>query len=209
MILKCAQCESKFSIFEDEVNLEDKLITCKHCNESWIYKNKIDYLENLLSELDKDLNNTEEQINELRAIHNKRINELEEDLKTKKEEVKKQILLEDKIIFFEKRITQTEKECSIQADLENKLFQMENEEKKLSESILNKNIKIEKKTKYLNMKVNSYNKPNIDEILIDEKPIKVSSGTNDIIDFNDYESTEKKEKNKFFWPNMTKPKNSK
>jgi len=209
--MNCKHCNKKFSITEDENNLAGKLITCDHCNEKWIHKSNIDYLESLLNELELDLDQTEIQIQELNALYSTRIDKLEKNLEDKKEEVKKQNLLEKKINVFEKRITQTEKSNSLQAHLETKVYNMEREEKKLSNNILDKSTNIKKKTKYLEMKVNSYKNQTIKKDLMDEKLLKVSGDKNDVVNFNNYEKIEtgKRTKNKFFWPNLTKPTNSK
>ena len=100
-----------------------------------MYASQSNYLENRLAELDQDLYKTELQLNNLNNKHSEKIDQLEKDLKLKKEQQSKQKLLEDKIALYEKRITVTEKSNSEQADLEIKISKMENEVEKASENI--------------------------------------------------------------------------
>ena len=208
MYIECRYCNKKFSVIDDEDALMSKLVSCTHCNETWIYQNKIEQLESLLNDLEEDLGRTEIEIKELSIRHNQRINELEIEVRNKKKEIIKQNLLEEKINTFEKRITQTEKSNSIQADLENKIYKMEGEEKELSNNILVKHENIKKKTDYLKMKVSSYNTNQTNLKIEDSMIIKDDKHEKGIIDFNNYENNEKKKKlkSKFYWPNMSKPK---
>ena len=40
MILHCKNCKEKFSIMEDESEIEGNLVHCKHCHQEWIYESK-------------------------------------------------------------------------------------------------------------------------------------------------------------------------
>jgi len=179
MLLDCKICKNKFTLIEDEINLEGKLITCEYCKEEWIYQSRTHYLEVRLAELDEDLNKKEIKISEENIKHNEKIHLLEKDLKTKKEELTKQKLLEERIGTFEKRITDTEKLNSQQADLEIQVAQMENEVKKTSENILTKNDNIEKKANYLEMKINSYKRENKNK-----ESIVINDRRNDVVNFS-------------------------
>jgi hypothetical protein len=195
MILDCKNCKKKLTFIEDDISLEGQLITCKYCNEDWIYNSMTLYLENKLIELDLDLNTKEIKINELNTKHNEKIQQLEKDLNLKKEELNTQKLLEERISLFEKRVTDTEKLNIVQANLEIQIAQMENEVKKTSENISNKNETIEKKTNYLKMKINPYkNEPQ------DNESIRVNDKNTGVVNFKAYEKDEKKTKKRsFFW----------
>ena len=83
----------------------------------------------------------------------------------------------------------------VQANLEIQIAQMENEVKKTSENILNKNETIEKKTNYLKMKINPYKNESKDN-----ESIRVNDRNTDIVDFKGYEKDQKsKNKRSFFW----------
>ena len=195
MILECKNCKKKLTFIEDDISLEGQLITCKYCNEDWIYNSMTLYLENKLIELDLDLNTKEIKINELNTEHNEKSQQLEKDLNLKKEELNTQKLLEERISLFEKRVTDTEKLNIVQANLEIQIAQMENEVKKTSENISNKNETIEKKTNYLKMKINPFkNEPK------DNVSIGVDGRNADVVNFKGYEKDEKKKNKKsFFW----------
>ena len=87
MLIYCKKCKDKFLINKSELDLEGSLITCEHCKDEWIYESKTHFLESRLAELDQDLNNKEINLNEQNDKHNKRIDLLEKDLKTKNEEL--------------------------------------------------------------------------------------------------------------------------
>ena len=115
-MLDCKNCNNKFTLDIDH-NLEDQLsVQCPHCKEKWIYESPSNYLENRLAELDQDLYKKELKLNETHNKHSEKIETLEKNLKNKREELSKQILLEEKIALYEKRITETEKSNSEQAD---------------------------------------------------------------------------------------------
>jgi|TARA_B110000438_G_scaffold302218_1_gene359263 predicted Zn finger-like uncharacterized protein len=211
MLLHCNHCKKKFTLVDDEYNLEGKLIKCKHCQEEWIFESQSQYLENRLAELDEDLSRTEKNLDETNIDHVEKIEILEKNLKAKKEEFDKQKVLEDRIGAFEKRITNTEKANIEQAELEIKIAAMEGEIEKTSDDIFIKNKDIEKKTNYLEMKITSYNE--------DEKRKEKNLGNNnnddgDVVDFKTFDQDDKDNpetikkdkdgKTRYFWPNFVK-----
>jgi len=207
MILDCKNCNNKFTLEEDEHKLEGQKVKCLHCKEEWVYISKSNYLENRLAELDQDLHRTELKFNNLSTKHIEKVDQLEKDLKIKKEEQSKQNLLEDKIAMYEKRITETEKSNAQQADLEIKITKMENEVDTVTESIFTKNKDIEKKANYLEMKIKSYK----DDVNIErQKKIDTDNSGSEVVNFKSFEKEEKKIKEKstqelkkkanFFWP---------
>ena len=207
MLLDCKNCNNKFTLEEDESKLEGQVVKCPSCKEEWVFESKSNYLENRLAELDQDLYKTELQLNNLNNKHSGKIDQLEKDLKLKKEQQSKQKLLEDKIALYEKRITETEKSNSEQADLEIKISKMESEVEKASENIFTKNKDIEKKANYLEMKIKSYKD---DYNIKKEKKIENHDGESDVVNFKSFEQEEKKKKEEpkkeikkkvnFFWP---------
>jgi len=202
MLINCKRCSKKFILNNSELDIEGSLITCKHCKVEWIYESKTHFLESRLVELDSDLNKKEINLTEQNIKHNERINLLEKDLKIKNEELIKQRLLEERIATFEKRITDTEKLNAYQADLEIQKNKLEQEVKVTSENIILKNKDIEKKANYLEMKINSYDFEKIDSL---KKPIVVNDKNTDVVNLKNYdqEGKNKKNKNSFFWPNIT------
>jgi len=204
MIINCKNCKKNFLLNKSELDLEGTLITCEHCKEEWIYETKTHHLENRLTQLDNDLNKKELNLNELNIKHNKRIELLEKDLKIKSNELYKQRLLEEKIATFEKRITDTEKLNSQQADLEIQTDKLEKEVKITSENIILKNKDIEKKANYLEMKISAYDFDNMNKL---KKTIAINDKNNDVVNLSNYDQEEKNTKNKnktrFFWPNIT------
>lgn len=200
MLINCKNCNEKFLIDKSELDLEGSLITCKHCKEEWIFETRTHFLENKLAELDSDLKQKEMHLNELNDNHNVRIEALEKDLVNKNKELIKQQLLEERIATFEKRITDTEKLNSYQANLEIQKDKLEEAVKVTSENIIIKNRDIEKKANYLEMKINSYDFNSIDKV---KKPIAV----NDVVNLNNYDHDEKVKKdikkNRYFWPKNT------
>jgi len=207
MLLGCKNCNNKFTLDEDEYKLEGQKVKCPHCKEEWVYVSKSNYLENRLAELDQDLHRTELKLNNLSTKHIEKVDQLEKDLKIKKEQQSKQKLLEDKIAAYEKRITETEKSNAEQADLEIKITQMENEVEKVAENIFTKDKDIEKKANYLEMKIKSY-KDDLDKER--QKKIETYNGESEVVNFNSFEqegkknkeepTKEKKKKANFFWP---------
>ena len=204
MLINCKNCKGKFILRKSEFELEDSLITCEHCKKEWIYEPRSHYLENKLSELDKDLKNKEIKINEENIKHNEKIELLENDLKIKNEELSKQKLLEERIAKFEKRITDTEKLNSYQADLEIQKAKLEDQIKTTSENIINKNNDIEKKANYLEMKINS---DDFDDMSIVKKSIAVNDAKSDVVNIKNYDQEDKtkkiKKKHSFFWSGIS------
>ena len=207
MLLDCKNCKKKFTLIDDEIKLEGQLVKCIHCKQEWIYE-KYNYLENRLTTLNQDLYRTEVELNEQNNKHSEKIDQLEKDLKLKKEQQSKQKLLEDKIALYEKRITETEKSNSEQADLEIKISKMESEVEKASENIFTKNKDIEKKANYLEMKIKSYKHENEKK---EKAKMLIDDSESDVVNLKNFEKEEKKnkeapvqeikKKHKFFWPN--------
>jgi predicted Zn finger-like uncharacterized protein len=207
MLIDCKNCNNKFSLEESEHKLEGQKVKCQHCKEEWVYVSKSNYLENRLAELDQDLHRTELKLNNLSTKHVEKVDQLEKNLKIKKEEQSKQKLLEDKIAVYEKRITETEKSNAAQADLEIKITKMENEVDKVTENIFTKNKDIEKKANYLEMKIKSY-KDDLDKER--QKKIETYNSESEVVNFKSFEQKEKKNKEEptkeikkkanFFWP---------
>jgi len=207
MLLDCKNCNNKFTLDEDEYKLEGQKVKCPNCKEEWVFVSKSNYLENRLAELDQDLHRTELKLNNLNNIHVEKVDQLEKDLKIKKEEQSKQKLLEDKIAMYEKRITETEKSNSEQANFEIKITKMKNEVEKVTENIFAKNKDIEKKANYLEMKIKSYKD---DQDKVRKKKIETYNSESDVVNFKSFEQEEKKNKEKptekikkkvnFFWP---------
>ena len=157
MLINCKYCNSKFAINADEVGFDGRLVKCENCQKEWFQESKPKYLEKKLIELDRNLHATEQRLTEQKNNHNDKIIKLEKDLKTKKEELDKQRLLEDRIGLFEKRIADTEKEIEAQTLIENRISQLENEIKKNSHDSFIKNTALEKKTNDLQIKIQSDN----------------------------------------------------
>jgi len=155
--LNCKYCEYKLDVDEDELSIEGKLIKCISCNQEWIYGSKSEYLLDKLEELDLNWQKKENSLNEQLKNYNSKIVELEKNLKAKNRELSDQKIIEDRIMVFEKRITNTEKINAKQAELEIKINQMKDEIKETSDKILNKNKDFENKANYLEMKINSSN----------------------------------------------------
>ena len=101
----------------------------------------------------------------------------------KNKELSEQKKIEDRIILFERRITNTEKINAEQAELENKIEEMKDELKETSDKILNKNKDFENKTNYLEMKIKSSN-------IISNKNTTLNEET---ININQFKQKEKKE----------------
>ena len=198
MNLACKKCNNKIILDLDENSLEGTLITCDSCNEEFIYHTKTFFLESRLTELDKDLDKKEFQINEQNSLYNNKIKLLELELSNQKKELEKQILLEKKVTGFENRITETEKLNSHQADLETQIFELEKNVKKTTDDILNKNVNIEKKANYLEMKAGSIKKN-----AYKDESIVVNDNQNDVVNFRAYEKKVEKKPHKksFFWTN--------
>jgi len=183
MNLNCKYCKADIDTDIDESSIEGKLIQCSSCNKEWIYKLKSEYILDKLEELDLSWEKKENSLNEQLSKYNSKIEELEKDLKVKNKELTEQKTIEDRIILFEKRITNTEKINAEQAELENKIEEMKDELKETSDKILNKNKDFENKTNYLEMKIKSSN-------IISNKNTTLNEET---ININQFKQKEKKE----------------
>ncbi|WP_415286883.1 MJ0042-type zinc finger domain-containing protein [Candidatus Pelagibacter sp. Uisw_104] len=183
MNLNCKYCKADIDTDIDESSIEGKLIQCSSCNKEWIYKLKSEYILDKLEELDLSWEKKENSLNEQLSKYNSKIEELEKDLKVKNKELSEQKTIEDRIILFEKRITNTEKINAEQAELENKIEEMKDELKETSDKILNKNKDFENKTNYLEMKIKSSN-------IISNKNTTLNEET---ININQFKQKEKKE----------------
>jgi predicted Zn finger-like uncharacterized protein len=183
MNLNCKYCKADIDTDIDESSIEGKLIQCSSCNKEWIYKLKSEYILDKLEELDLSWEKKENSLNEQLSKYNSKIEELEKDLKVKNKELSEQKTIEDRIILFEKRITNTEKINAEQVELENKIEEMKDELKETSDKILNKNKDFENKTNYLEMKIKSSN-------IISNKNTTLNEET---ININQFKQKEKKE----------------
>ena len=183
MNLNCNYCKADIDIDIYESSIEGKPIQCGSCNKEWIYKLKSEYILDKLEELDLSWKKKENSLNEQLSNYNSKIEELEEDLKVKNKELSEQKTIEDRIILFEKRITNTEKINAEQAELESKIEKMKDELKETSDKILNKNKDFENKTNYLEMKIKSSN-------IISNKNTTLNEET---ININQFKQKEKKE----------------
>ena len=198
MMYRCKNCNNKIILTEDMGSMDGNLVTCNVCKEESIFHSHTFSLENRLAELDQELIKKEFLINDQNTRYNEKINLLEKELINKRNELDKQSLLEEKILNFENRITDTEKLNSHQADLETKIFELEKNVKKTVSEISDKNMNIEKKANYLEMKADSINKKTKLE-----KKLAVNESPNDVLNFRSYEKKEilsDSNKNKgFFW----------
>ena len=193
MNLNCKYCKADIDTDIDESSIEGKLIQCSSCNKEWIYKLKSEYILDKLEELDLSWKKKENSLNEQLSKYNSKIEELEKDLKVKNKELSEQKTIEDRIILFEKRITNTEKINAEQAELENKIEEMKDELKETSDKILNKNKDFENKTNYLEMKIKSSN-------IISNKNTTLNEETININQFKQKENTEETNTKKVsFW----------
>ena len=201
MILHCKSCKNKFSVIDQEITLEGKIVQCRHCDEQWIYESKTRYLENRLAELGEDLNKTEIKLNIKKDEHKNKIVDLENNLKTKIDELENQKKLEEKVLAFEMRLSNTEKNNSEQKELETKISNIENEIKLTHEGIYNKNKDIVKKTNYIESKINSFN--DIENPNVNDETNKISVNSNDVINIRPLDLENKQNKKKL---NETKKK---
>jgi len=194
MILHCKNCKEKFPIRGDETEIEGNLVRCGHCHQEWIYESKSKYLENRLADLSKDLDKTEAMLNLKKNEHKEKISDLESNLIIKKKELEDQSKLEQKVLAFERRLTDTEKTNSEQIDLEIKIAKKEKEIKSVYENIYSKNIDIEEKTKYIESKIKSYNRETNLKTNDDEQKIQVNSS--EVVNLKNFEKGNKKNKHK-------------
>jgi len=193
MNLNCKYCKADIDTDIDESSIEGKLIQCSSCNKEWIYMAKSEYILDKLEELDLSWKKKENSLNEQLSNYNSKIEELEKDLKVKNKELSEQKTIEDRIILFEKRITNTEKINAEQAELESKIEKMKDELKETSDKILNKNKDFENKANYLEMKIKSSN-------IISNKNKTLKDDTININQFKQKENTEETNTKKVsFW----------
>ena len=193
MNLNCKYCKADIDTGIDESSIEGKLIQCSSCNKEWIYMAKSEYILDKLEELDLSWKKKENSLNEQLSNYNSKIEELEKDLKVKNKELSEQKTIEDRIILFEKRITNTEKINAEQVELEGKIEKMKDELKDTSDKILNKNKDFENKANYLEMKIKSSN-------IISNKNKTLKDDTININQFKQKENTEETNTKKVsFW----------
>jgi len=193
MNLNCKYCKADIDTGIDESSIEGKLIQCSSCNKEWIYMAKSEYILDKLEELDLSWKKKENSLNEQLSNYNSKIEELEKDLKVKNKELSEQKTIEDRLILFEKRITNTEKINAEQAELESKIEKMKDELKETTDKILNKNKDFENKANYLEMKIKSSN-------IISNKNKTLKDDTININQFKQKENTEETNTKKVsFW----------
>ena len=193
MNLNCKYCKADIDTDIEESSIEGKLIQCNSCNKEWIYMAKSEYILDKLEELDLSWKKKENSLNEQLSNYNSKIEELEKDLKVKNKELSEQKTIEDRIILFEKRITNTEKINAEQAELESKIEKMKDELKETTDKILNKNKDFENKANYLEMKIKSSN-------IISNKNKTLKDDTININQFKQKENTEETNTKKVsFW----------
>ena len=197
MNLNCKYCKHKLDIDNEEISIENKLIKCTNCNQEWIYASKSEYLLDKIEELDFNWQQKEISLTEQLNNYNSKIEELDKDLKSKYAELSEQEIIENRIMLFEKRITNTEKINAKQGELEIKIKQMKNELKEISDKISNKNKDFENKANYLEMKINS-------SVIISNKDKKLNEEIVNISKFDQREkiketSEKQKEKKVSFW----------
>ncbi len=155
-MIKCKNCKQKFYVMNENSELEGKVIQCKYCNDQSIYESRTVYLENRLEELSKDLDNADIKINFKKKEHQDKIDQLQNDLKDKNNELKKQILLQEKVNVFENRLKETEQLNLEELELVNEVKRIKNKIRTTSENISNQNKEIENKTNYLETRISSY-----------------------------------------------------
>ena len=170
-MLICKSCKDKFYIPNENSSLEGKMVKCTKCNAKWIYESKTKYLEDRLSDLFIDLDNTENKINLRKKEREDKISSLINDLNFKKEELEKQKNLEEKVHAFEDRLKVTEKLNLEELDLDKKAHKIQKEIRTTSANIEAKNKDIEEKANNLETRINSYNNKEHDQENNPEKTI--------------------------------------
>ena len=221
-MLICKSCKDKFYIPNENSSLEGKMVKCTKCNANWIYESKTKYLEDRLSDLFIDLDNTENKINLRKKEREDKISLLINDLNFKKAELEKQKNLEEKVRDFEDRLKITEKLNLEELDLDKKAHKIQKEIRTTSANIEAKNKDIEEKANNLETRINSYNNKEHDQENNLEKPINylvkknLSDQDGEVVDIRtgakktsdtsqDEPSDEKKDKKfKFFSPGFIK-----
>ena len=221
-MLTCKSCKNKFYIPNENSSLEGKMVKCSKCNAKWIYESKTKYLEDRLSDLFIELDNTENKINLRKKEREDKISILIDDLNSKKEELEQQKNLEEKVRAYENRLKVTEKLNLEELDLDKKAHKIQKEIRTTSANIEAKNKDIEEKTNNLETRINSYNNKEHNQENNSEKRINyleeknlnnqdgevvdIRTGSKKTSDINqDEQSDEKKDKKfKFFSPGFIK-----
>ena len=213
-MIHCNNCKKKFYLINENSELEGKIVQCKYCNEKWLYESKTKYLENRLTALNTDLDNAESKINLRKKECQEKITKLEEDLNLKKNELKLQKILQDKVNTFENRLKETEKLNSEELELNDKVGEVKKQIRTTTENISSYNKDIEEKTNYIESRINSYNKDkNEDELLnrnssndINSEVVNIKRHLNPSSENNENYSEDNKEKkrDRFFSPNFIK-----
>jgi predicted Zn finger-like uncharacterized protein len=214
MMIHCNNCKKKFYLINKNSELEGKIVQCKYCNEKWLYESKTKYLENRLTALNTDLDNTESKINLRKKECQEKITKLEEDLDLKKNEFELQKILQDKVSVFENRLKETEKLNFEELELNDKVGKVKKQIRTTTENISSYNKDIEEKTNYIESRINSYNKDkNEDELLnrnssndINSEVVNIKRHLNPSSENNENYSEDNKEKkrDRFFSPNFIK-----
>ena len=214
MMIHCNNCKKKFYLINENSELEGKIVQCKYCNEKWLYESKTKYLENRLTALNTDLDNTESKINLRKKECQEKITKLEEDLDLKKNEFELQKILQDKVSVFENRLKETEKLNSEELELNDKVGKVKKQIRTTTENISTYNKDIEEKTNYIESRINSYNKDTTeDELLnrnisndINSEVVNIKRHLNPSNENNKNYSEDNKEKkrDRFFSPNFIK-----
>ena len=202
MMLHCTNCKKKFYQSNENSELEGKVVECKFCNQKLLYESKTKYLDNRLSELNKDLEYTESKINLRKKEYEDQITQLGNELTKKKEELQIQKLLQDKIFAFENRLKETEKLSSQEVELKDRIHDLNNQIKISSENISNLNKDIYDKTNHLENRLNSYDKDknDISGVVDINKHFEKSNNSGP----NQSEKNNNIKKNIFFSPNFIK-----
>ena len=213
-MIHCNNCKKKFYLINENSELEGKIVQCKYCNEKWLYESKTKYLENRLTALNTDLDNAESKINLRKKECQEKITKLEEDLDLKKNEFELQKILQDKVSVFENRLKETEKLNSEELELNDKVGEVKKQIRTTTENISSYNKDIEEKTNYIESRINSYNKDNNeDELLnrnssndINSEVVNIKRHLNPSSENNENYSEDNKEKkrDRFFSPNFIK-----
>lgn len=204
-MLICKSCKDKFYIPNDNSSLEGKMVKCSKCNAKWIYESKTKYLEDRLSDLFIELDNTENKINLRKKEREDKISILIDDLNSKKEELEQQKNLEEKVRAYENRLKVTEKLNLEELDLAKKAHKIQKEIRSTSANIEAKNNDIEEKTNDLETRINSYNNQEHKNDQ-DGEVVDIRTGVKKTTDISQDKSiNEKKDKKfKFFSPGFIK-----
>ena len=215
MMLHCTNCKKKFFQYNVNSEVEGKVVECKYCNQKLLFESRTKYLDNRLIELNKDLDSTESKINLRKQEYEEQILQLSNELNKKKEELKFQKLLQEKIFAFENRLKETEKLSSQKTELKDKIDDLNDKIKLSSDNISSLNKDIDEKTNYLENKLNSYDNDKIDNNESENNQISVSHSSG-VVDINKHfeksnknhsdisKKNDNKKKNIFFSPSFIK-----